>query len=147
MIIYSIYLLLFFLDICLTGFFQQKILYCLYYGFAYHCVQKNLEFSTFFLFFLLALQSFFDTGIFGIWLVFIIPIWYSAQILKTIIRNYSFLITVLFSCSYFSTFCMFYFYFHYPIHIITLYTHYFYNLIPLLISFIILKPTKETSRE
>ena len=147
MIIYSIYLLLFFLDICLTGIFQAKIFYCLYYAFAYQSVQKNLEPSTFFLFFLLALQSFFDTGIFGIWLVFIIPIWYLAQILKTIIRNYSFLIAVLFSCSYFSTFIMFYFYFHYPIHILTLCTHYVYNLTPLLISFMVLQPTKEISRE
>lgn len=147
MIIYSIYLILFFLDICLTGFFQQKIFYCLYCGFAYQSVQKNLGFSTFFLFFLLALQSFFDTGIFGIWLIFIIPFWYIAQLLKTIMRNYSFLIAILFSCTYFATFCIYYFYFHYPINMFILCSHYIYNMIPLLISFIILQPTKETSRE
>jgi len=147
MIIYSIYLILFFLDICLTGFFQAKIFYCLYYVFAYQSVQKNLEPSTFFLFFLLALQSFFDTGIFGIWLVFIIPIWYLAQILKTIIRNYSFLIVALFSCTYFATLCMFYFYFQYPITVFTLYSQYIYNIIPLCISCIVLHPTKEASHE
>ena len=147
MMIYSIYLLLFFLDICFTGFFQQKIFYCLYYGFAYQAVQKNLEFSTFFLFFLLALQSFFDTGIFGIWLIFIIPLWYTTQVLKTIIRTYSFLIAVLFSCTYFATFIMYYCYFHYPIHIFILCAYFIYNIIPLFISMIIIKPTKETSRE
>ena len=147
MIIYSIYLLLFFLDICFTGFLQQKIFYFLYYGFAYQSVQKNLEPSTFFLFFLLALQSFFDTGIFGIWLVFIIPIWYITQLLKTIIRNYSFLIAVLFSCAFFTTYIMYYLYFHYPINLFILCVHYLYNMIPLFISMIIIKPTKETSRE
>ena len=147
MITYSIYLLLFFLDICLTGFFQQKIFYFLYYGFAYHAVQKNLEFSTFFIFFLLALQSFFDTGIFGIWLIFVIPFWYITQLLKTIIHTYSFLIIILFSCTYFATFCIYYFYFHYPIHKLVLTTHYAYNILSLFISMFILQPTKEIFKD
>jgi|GEM_PF-5790975 len=143
MIIYSIYVLLFFLDICLTGIFQQKILYLLYFAFAYQSVQKNLQPHIFFLFFLLALQAFFDTGIFGIWLLFIIPLWYLTQLFKTFIRNYSILIAWLFSCTFFATFIMYYFYFHYPFYSHIILKNYIFNMALLGMNLFILRPKKE----